>query len=152
MPRERRVVVIRTPTDLTREALQEASPARPFTQVHHNNKPFVLFFLDDMPDAKECRQCRIEFPRKQQITPFDIALSHEEKWLYPDPNDPGRKLPSTRHTTKYYCIQKSCMKNRFPYYQPRLVEIPAEVRSRLKSSHLDLLKSELDYEPRVGIS
>ena len=136
----------------TREALQEASPARPFTQVHHNNKPFVLFFLDDMPDAKECRQCRIEFPRKQQITPFDIALSHEEKWLYPDPNDPGRKLPSTRHTTKYYCIQKSCMKNRFPYYQPRLVEIPAEVRSRLKSSHLDLLKSELDYEPRVGIS
>ena len=131
----------------TRQVSQEASPARPFTEIHHNNKPFILCFLDATPDAKECRQCRIEFPRRQQITPFDIALSHQEKWLYPDPKDPGRKLPSVYHTTKFYCIKRSCIKTRFPYYLPSLLEIPAEAQSRLKSSHLDLLQRELDFQP-----
>lgn len=130
----------------TRQVSQEASPARPFTKIHHNNKPFILCFLDDTSNAKECRQCRIEFPRRQQIAPFDIALSHEEKWLYPDPSDPGRKLPSVRHTTKFYCIKRSCIKIRFPYYLSSLLEIPTEAQSRLKSSHLDLLKIELDFE------
>jgi len=57
---------------------------------------------------------QVAFPQRQQISPFDIILSHEEKWLYPDPKDPGRKLPSVHHTTKFYCITKSCIKTRFP--------------------------------------
>ena len=97
MPTERRVVATRTPTDLPGKSLTKLL-ARPFTEIHHNNKPFILCFLDATPNAKECRQCRIQFPRRQQITPFDIALSHQEKWLYPDPKDRGHKLPiSTPH-------------------------------------------------------
>ena len=133
----------------TKQVSQEASLARPFTEIHHN-KTFTLRFLHDTPKAKECRQRRIEFPKRQQITPFDIALSHEEKWLYPDPNDPGHKLPSVHHTTKFYCVKRSCIKTRFPYYLPSLLEIPAEARSRLKSSHLDLLIRELDFQPYIG--
>lgn len=61
------------------QATSQTSTDRPFAQIHHNNNPFVLCFLDDVPNAKECRQCQIEFPRRQKITPFDIVLSHVEK-------------------------------------------------------------------------
>ena len=44
----------------------------PFTKIHHNNQPFVVGFLDDQRNAKECRYRRVEFPRRQQIVPFDI--------------------------------------------------------------------------------
>lgn len=124
----------------------QAQNNRPFTEIHHNNKPLFLGFLDDVPSAKECRQCGIEFPRRQKITPFDIMLSHEEKWMYPDPNDPGHKLPSPKHTTKFYYIKRSCIKSRFPYFDPSLLQISAEAHSRLIKSHLDILKNELDYE------
>ena len=111
-----------------------------------NNKLLVLCFLDDVPKAKECRQCHIEFPRRKQIIPYDVILSHEEKWSYPDPQQPGRKLPSTKYTTKHYCVKGSCIKTRFPYYDSSLLQIPPEASSRLQKSHLDLLNRELDFE------
>lgn len=128
------------------QATSQKSTNSPFTQIHHNNS-FVLCFLDDVPNAKECRQCRIEFPRRQKITPFDIVLSHEERWLYPDPNDASRKLPSVKHTTKFYCVRQTCMKSRFPYFDSSWLRIPAEAHSRLLKSHFDLLRRELDYTP-----
>lgn len=67
-------------------------PQHPFTEIHHNNKPFFVCF-----PAKECRQCLIEFPCKQMIMPFNIVLSHEKKWLSPHPDNPRQKLPSTKH-------------------------------------------------------
>ena len=59
----------------------QASTDHPFTQIHHNNNPFVLCFLDHIPNAKECRQCRIEFPQREKITPFDIVS--RPKWCKP---------------------------------------------------------------------
>ena len=70
----------------------------PFTEIHHNNQLFVVGFLDDQRNAKECRHCRVEFQRRQQIVPFDIILSHQEKWMYPSPTDPEIKLPSAKFT------------------------------------------------------
>ena len=32
----------------------DARNQRPFTEVHHNNKPLVLCFLDGHPKAQEC--------------------------------------------------------------------------------------------------
>ena len=118
---------------------------RPFTEIHHNNKSLVLCFLEDVPNAKECRQCRFEFPRRKKIIPFDVVLSHEEKWSYPDPKQPGRKLPSTKYTTKYYCLKGECIKKRFPYYESSLLKIPLEANSRLQKSHFDLHSRELDF-------
>ena len=117
------------------QATSQTSTDSPITQIHHNNNFFVLCFLYDVPNAKECRQCRIELPR-QKITPFDVALSHEEKWLYPDPNDASRKLPSMKHTTKFYCVRQTCMKSRFPYFDSSLLRIPAKAQPRLLTSHL----------------
>ena len=140
----------RNPWRPSRQATVETpqtTSGRPFTEVHHNNRPFVVCFLDDVPKAQECRQCRIEFPRRQKITPFDIVLSHEEKWLYPAPDDPCCKLPSARLTTKFYCVKKSCIETRFPYFDPSLLQIYTEAHSRLQKSHFDLLEDELQYNP-----
>ena len=37
----------------SQETAQRTTSGRPFTEVHHNNKPFFLCFLDDVPNAKE---------------------------------------------------------------------------------------------------
>lgn len=128
------------------QVTSQSASERPFTEIHHNNNSFILRFLDDVPQANECRQCRVEFPRRKKIIPFDVILSHEEKWYYPDKHHPGRTLPSTKHTTKYYCVKGSCIKKRFPYYDSSLLEIPPEARSRLQQSHFDLLRREIDYD------
>lgn len=62
---------------------------------------------------KLTRQKEALAKNKLQIASFDIALPHEEKRLYPDPSDPGRMLPSVRHTTNFYCIKRSCTKPAF---------------------------------------
>lgn len=130
-------------TKSTQDMPQSANE-RPFTEIHHNNKSLILYFLDDDQKAKECWQCQIEFPRRQKIILCDVGLSHEEKWAYPDPKQPGHKLPST----KYYCIKGSCIKikTRYPCYDPSLLHIPPEANSCLQRSHFDLLSRELDFE------
>ena len=128
------------------QVTSQSAGERPFTEIHHNNNSFILRFLDDVPQANECRQCRVEFPRRKKIIPFDVILSHEEKWYYPDKHHPGRTLPSTKYTTKYYCVKGSCIKKRFPYYDSSLLEIPHEARSRLQQSHFDLLRREIDFD------
>lgn len=72
---------------------------------------------------------------------YDIVLSHEEMWMYPAPNEPNRKLPSGKHT-KLYCVKRTCITERFPYYDPSLIQIPAEVRARLRPSHENILADE----------
>ena len=74
---------------------------------------------------------------------LDIILAHEENWMYPDPNNQGEKLPSTRYTTKFYCIKRSCILNRFPYFGPAYLEISLELRSALKDAHRKLIRAEL---------
>lgn len=142
----------RNPWRPSRAKSRDDTNQRPFTEIHHNNKPLVLCFLEDNPKAKECRQCHIEFPRRKKIIPYDVVLSHEEKWSYPDPKEPGRKLPSTKYTTKYYCVNGTCVKSRFPYYDPSLLQIPPEVNSRLQRSHFDLLIREIHLEAESATS
>ena len=58
----------------TTEAPEGFTPA-----VHHNDKPFVVTFIDDAPKAQECRTCKTSFIRRTKILPFDIVLRHEER-------------------------------------------------------------------------
>ena len=73
-------------------------PPRPFSEVHHNDNPLKVVFLDDFPKAVSCRQCGVHFPLQNKMVPYYIVLSHEEKWLYPDPENPRNKLPSCHMT------------------------------------------------------
>lgn len=40
--------------------------------------------------------------------------------MYPDANNPGEKLPSSKYTAKFYCVDDKCNKARFPYFEPKL--------------------------------
>ena len=119
---------------------------RPYSDVHHNDRPLIVGFLNDELKAKECRQCRTEFSRRTTVVPFEMVLSHEERWLYPDPNKPGAKRTSTTFTKKHYCVKHSCIYRRFPYFNSTYLEVPVEVGPRLRNAHKNLLEVELDYK------
>ena len=72
--------------------------------------------------------------------------THQEKWMYPSPTDPKTKLPSAKFTTKYNCVKRDCITSRFPYFHSSFINIPSDVLSRLRQSHLNLLEVELDYQ------
>ena len=94
-----------------------------------------MCFLSDEVKAISCTQCGKEFPRRKPVIPFDIVLSHEEKWMYPDANNPGEKLPSSKYTTKFYCVDARCVKARFPYFETKLYLETKSVEQKLKDSH-----------------
>lgn len=57
-----------------------AAPAqvRTFTQIHHNNEPLVVCFLNDKPKATECKWCGMAFPRRFLVAPYDCAIALQE--------------------------------------------------------------------------
>ena len=122
-----------------------SAPVKPFTKIHHNNRRLKVCFLSEEVKATACTQCGKEFPRRKTVIPFDIVLSHEEKWMYLDANNPGVKLPSSKYTTKFYCVDGKCITARFPYFEPKLYLETKSVEQRLKDSHRTLLKEELGY-------
>lgn len=130
-----------TSTQVTIKAPERFTPA-----VHHNDKPFVVTFLDDAPKAQECRKCKTGFIRRTKILPFDIVLAHEERWMYPDAKDKTKWVPSSATTTKYYCIRKSCIMERFPYFNASFLEIPPMIKENLQMSHFNILEEELGYK------
>ena len=114
--------------------------------VHHNDKPFVVTFIDDAPKAQDCQTCKTGFIRRTKILPFDIVLGHEERWMYPDQKDKTKWVPSATTTTKYYCIRKNCIMQRFPYFNVSFLEVPPTTKENLQISHFKLLEEELGYK------
>ena len=113
--------------------------------IHHNDKPFIVCFLEEELKAMECRKCKTGFIRRTKIIRFDIVLSREERWMYPNPKDRTKWLPSASTTVKYYCIRKSCVVERFPYFNASFVEVPPLTKDKLLTSHVKILKEELGY-------
>ena len=124
----------------------EGNTGPPFTEIWHNNEPFIVCHVNSIPrDKNKCGFCLKEFPQGiLAIMPFDIALKHEERWLYPNRGRKGDEpayLPGPRNkmTTRYYCINAVCVYQRFPYFRKELLEIPQELL--LKESHHKLLRA-----------
>ena len=114
--------------------------------IYHNDKPFVFTFLEDETKAKECRKCRTGLIRRTKIITFDIVVGHEEGWMYPDPEDNTKWVPSTATTTKYYCVRKNRIVERFPYFNPSFLEIWSTTKEKLQASHRNILEEQLGYE------
>lgn len=72
-------------------------------------------------------------------------MSHEERWMYPDPKDRTNWLPSASTTVEYYCIRESRVVERFPYFNASFVEVPPSTKEKLLTTHVQILKEELDY-------
>lgn len=120
----------------------------PFTEIWHNNEPLIMVKIDDIPLQKNaCGYCGREFPRGFLCCiPFDVALSHRERWEYFDKDakegEPRYKQsPYGKKTTRYYCISNNCIFNRFPYFQSDLFEKPEDLE--LRESHKKLLSEQL---------
>lgn len=119
----------------------------PFSEIWHNNEPMVLCYVNDIPKEKaKCESCKKDFPRGiLSISPFDIAIKHEEKWKYVNRKRKGDTDPeycvSPGYTTRFYCVSSRCIIERFPYFQKELVEIPIEMS--IKYGHKELLKRQL---------
>ena len=131
-------------------AAKKPSSGSPFTEIWHNNNPLVLKKVNTVPAEKNrCGYCGGEFPRGiLACRPYDIVLSHSERWQYPNkqrsgPNDP-KFLPSPagRFTVRFYCVKHECVFKRFPYFRKELLEIPDELE--LWPSHKKLLNEQLN--------
>lgn len=128
---------------------KRANHDAPFTEIWHNNEPLMVIAVKDIPIEKSsCGYCGREFPRGIiAIQPFDIALSHRERWQYLNRNTNGKDepkyLPSPRGkmTLRYYCISDDCIFKRFPYFRSELLEVSGDIT--LKESHKNLLREQL---------
>ena len=129
-----------------------SSTQRPFTEIWHNNEPFIATMVHEVPQDKNiCGQCRKEFPRGcLACIPYNIVLKHQGRWQYlnrdrKQETDPMYlPSPGNKMTTKFYCVSKACIKTRFPYFRQELFEIPQDVRQLLKDSHKKLFAEQLN--------
>ena len=69
-------------------------------EYYHNDQSFHVVFLKDHGDAVCCNSCNNEFPRRFMIAPFNIVLSHKERYKYPDKN--GQWVPTFRRECPKY--------------------------------------------------
>ena len=97
---------------------------------------------------RQCRQCHSEFPHRKQVIPYNIVLSHEERWMYPNPQKTSEKLPAAKFTKKFYCAKSICVASRFPYFDSTYLEIPTKVREALKDAHMKLIQVELRHSEK----
>lgn len=112
-----------------------------FTEIHHNNNPFVLEFLHD--GAKMCKSCKVEFCTRKKVVPFDVIFAHNERYFFPLKGDWSNKRASAKEATRYYHPTKACLLQRFPYFTVDFVEIPQHIRMALRESHKIYLRKEL---------
>ena len=115
----------------------------PFSEVWHNNKPLVLCLIHTLPKGSLCYQCGVEFPSGSLLAePFDIALKHEERWKYPNKVSSSPKfLTSAKMTTKYYCVRKQCVMERFPYFNAEFLDQSEVI---LEDSHKKHIRDHLE--------
>ena len=88
--------------------------------------------------------------RREKVIPYDIVLSHKERWMYRNPKKPSEKLPSAKFTKKLYSVKSTCViiTSRFPYFASSYLEIPTKVREALKDAHMKLLQVELGHNDK----
>ena len=109
--------------------VSSSEDSRLFTEYYHSENPFIVINKKDIKPKKvngklttpKCPKCKVELGVKIVIKPHDIALSHQERWKYPNPdahlpNEDPLKI-SVLETEKHYCIKRDCILTRFPYFR-----------------------------------
>ena len=119
-----------------------------YTEYYQNDEPFYVVFIHDQANATKCIGYTNEFPKRVQITPYDIAILHEERYCHPKKDDQGNveMVPTHKKKAKrFYCVDKECILPRHPYFWRGLVTVSTNVQGRLKESHKDLLYAMLKF-------
>ena len=86
-----------------------------YTEIYHNENPFILMFLTD--GAKRCKSCHLDFCHRKKVIPFDLIFSHKERWMFPVNGDWSNCRPSRQETVRYYHATKKCLTKRFPFFR-----------------------------------
>ena len=125
--------------------------AVPFTAIYHNEEPFSVEFLCDIATKGKkvlmCESCKVRFPSRP-LPPSDIVLLHNETYMYPVKDAYGvvhYKPTILKMASRYYCVKKTCLLQRHPYFWIGLVHIEEEVLGRMHQCHLDYLLMQLGY-------
>ena len=127
---------------------KSSNSSSPFSEIWHNNEPLHICLTKDIPEGKVCGYCSKDFPRKAlSIVPYDIALSHKERWQFlnryrESTSDPVYIVAGNKMTTRYYCISKTCVLARFPYFCSDILKVPSPIQ--IKDSHKKLISDQLD--------
>ena len=139
--RKRNYDIVVSPTN------QQNLPRPVFTQIWHNNYPLELCSVREIPEDKVCGYCQTAFPSLVPIKsiPYDIAIRHKEKWLYPNQKSSTPSHFVSRYFTyRYYCVKHDCIINRFPYFVKEILQKASDVN--LDDSHLKLIKEQFGFD------
>ena len=123
------------------EAVQQEKNDVLYTELHHNDNPFVVRILPDQ--AKRCKTCSVDFCRRQRHLPFDLVLEHKERWYFPKEGDWKNKVATNKEAKHFYHPNmEKCLKPRFPYISSNYIQIPEDTLANLHKSHKELLRRE----------
>ena len=125
---------------IARTEEEKANANSLYTEIYHNENPFILMFLTEA--AKRCKSCQLDFCHRKKVIPFDIIFSHKERWMFPVNGDWSNCRPSRQGTVRCYHAAKKCLTSRFPYFSINYVEIPGDVKDSLRDAHKKYLTSE----------
>lgn len=121
-------------------AVDDAPKEGTSTTIWHNKNPFQLMFLTS--SQKKCISCKQAF-NKGNNAPFNLCLSHKERYEYPFNGDFHDIRQSVTEKNFYYHLDLTCVRGRHPTFQPGDVAILESVRGQLKESHKRLLKDTM---------
>ena len=97
---------------ITRTEEEQANINPLYTEIYHNENPFILMFLTD--EAKRCKSCHLDFVTERRSSPLTLYF-HTERWMFPVNGDWSNCRPSRQETRRYYHATKKCLTNRFPF-------------------------------------
>lgn len=110
-----------------------------YTEIHHNDNPFVLQLLPE--EAKFCKGCNNSFCHRVRILPHDLVLAHKERYFFPVDGDWKKKQATNKEATRYYHADPACLISRFPYFTNEYIQIHPDLKDLLTDSHKSYLEN-----------
>ena len=102
------------------------------------SEPFILCFV--IGNISVCYGCRQKYP-KPASPPHDICVKHKE-WREYFP--PGSSTSSSRYGNVYYHCNLPCIRAKCPFFEPSMLQIPAQIAAQLLPIHTEYLSTYMD--------
>ena len=123
-----------------------------YTEYFHNDERFFITKLgsSDCTRAKECISCTVAFPKlnKPSIRQ-ELIVYHRERYQRPiyDEDKKFLRMTITKQLgKKFYCLKKSCLRKRHPYFWKGLIKCEDKIKKELTDDHKLIIKEELNLD------
>ena len=132
-------------TDVSDVDLKSRRPFQ-FCEIWHNDELFKVINVSSTilkaRKSLKCASCANIISRINAVPPYDILISHLERFMYPTKTGDGRvewKPSLSKMVTRVYCVRRRCLLSRHPYFWLGQLSIK-EVQ--LTMIHKELLNEE----------